>query len=228
MRKEIEKNFPGRHLTIGRVAHLTEPLNGRGTCQFRNRCSRGCPYGAYFSSNAVTLPAAEKTGNYTIRPHSMVHSILYDEQTNRAKGVVVIDTETKQTTEYFARVVFCCASTIASTQILLNSTSRRFPTGLGNDSGELGHNLMDHHYRVDAGGIYDGFEDQYYKGRRPTGIFIPRFVNLDAKTRNPKFLRGYDYQGGGAGRGDWSRGINQEGVGASFKDALFKPGGFGA
>lgn len=227
VRKSIEKNFPGRHMTVGRVAHLTEPLNGRGTCQYRNRCSRGCPYGAYFSSNAVTLPAAEKTGNYTIRPHSMVHSILYDEQTNRAKGVVVIDTETKQTTEYYARVVFCCASTIASTQILLNSTSRRFPTGMGNDSGELGHNLMDHHYRVGAGGVYDGFEDQYYKGRRPNGIFIPRFVNLDEKTRNPKFLRGYDYQGGGSGRGDWSRGINQEGVGASFKDALFKPGGWG-
>jgi choline dehydrogenase-like flavoprotein len=227
-KKEVEKQFRGRHITIGRVAHLTEPQPwhlelGRGKCQYRNRCSSGCPYGAYFSSNSATLPAAGRTGKLTIRPNSVVQSILYDEKKQRAKGIVVVDSETKQVTEYFAKVIFCCASTLASTQILLNSKSNRFQNGMGNDSGELGHNLMDHHYRTGAMAAYDGFEDQYYKGRRPNGIFIPRFVNLDNQTRNPGFLRGYDYQGG-AGRENWGQGNNITGVGAAFKESLFKPG----
>jgi choline dehydrogenase-like flavoprotein len=230
-KKEVESKFKGRHITVGRVAHLTEPKPwhlelGRGKCQFRNRCSRGCPYGAYFSSNSATLPAANKTGNFTIRPNSVVHSIIFDEKTQRATGVRMVDRESKQMIEFYAKVIFCCASAMATTQILLNSTSNRFQNGMGNDSGELGHNIMDHHYRVGAMGDYDGFEDQYYKGRRPNGLFIPRYVNLDDKTKNPNFLRGYDYQGGGSGRADWGRGETTEGVGAAFKESLFKPGGW--
>ena len=226
VKERIEKQYPGRYLTIGRVAHLTEPLNGRGQCQSRNRCSRGCPFGAYFSSNAVTLPAAEKTGNLTIRPFSIVHSIIYDDAKGKATGVRVIDSETKEVTEFFAKIIFCNASTLGSTFILLNSTSSRFPNGLGNDSGELGHNLMDHHYRIGAMGSYDGFEDHYYKGRRPNGIYIPRYKNLDEKTKTGDFIRGYGYQGSG-GRGSWSRGVNDAGFGAEFKDNLITPGGWG-
>ena len=231
VRQELERKFKGRHLTVGRVAHLTEPQPwhlelGRAQCQNRNRCSRGCPYGAYFSSNSATLPAAQRTGNFTVRPNSIVQSISYDEQKQRAKGVRIIDTESKETIEFFANIIFCNASTLGTTAILLNSTSNRFPNGLGNDSGELGHNLMDHHYRLGAMGGYDGFEDQYYKGRRPNGIFIPRFRNLDETTRSDKFIRGYDYQGS-AGRGNWGGGTNGEGVGAVFKDSLFSPGGWG-
>ena len=221
----IESAFPGRVMTIGRVAHLTEPINGRGTCQFRNRCGRGCPYGAYFSSNAVTLPAAEKTGNMTLRPNSVVNSIIFDEAKGRATGVRVIDAETKQSTEYFAKVIFLNASTVGSTFILLNSTSARFPNGMGNESGELGHNMMDHHYFVGAMGSYDGFGDQYYKGRRPNGVYVPRFRNLGPKKDSP-FLRGYGYQGG-ASRGGWGGGVADTGFGAGFKEKLFKPGGWG-
>lgn len=226
-RIQIEKAYPGRRLTIGRVAHLTEPINGRGTCQFRNRCSRGCPYGAYFSSNAVTLPAAEKTGNLTIHPFAIVNSIIYDEKTGKASGVRVINSETAESIDYFAKLIFCNASTLGTTQILLNSTSSRFPNGLGNDSGELGHNLMDHHYFIGAMGGFDGFEDRYYSGRRPNGVYIPRFRNLgDAGSKHSAFLRGYGYQGG-AGRGNWGGGVNAPEIGADFKDGLFKPGGWG-
>ncbi|MCC6283586.1 MAG: GMC family oxidoreductase [Saprospiraceae bacterium] len=226
VKTRIEKEFKERYLTIGRVAHLTEPINGRGKCQYRNRCSRGCPFGAYFSSNAVTLPAADATGNLTIRPDSAVHSIIYDAKTGKATGVRTVDTVTHETTEFFARVIFLNASTLGSTAILLNSTSDRFPNGMGNDSGELGHNLMDHHYRLGAMGSYEGFEDQYYKGRRPNGIYIPRFRNLNGQTKHPDFLRGYGYQGGGS-RGNWGGGVNKEGMGADFKENLFQPGGWG-
>jgi choline dehydrogenase-like flavoprotein len=226
VKTRIEKNFPGRYLTIGRVAHLTEPINGRGKCQYRNRCSRGCPFGAYFSSNAVTLPAAEKTGNLTIRPFSIVHSIIYDDAKGKATGVRVIDAETNQVTEFFAKIIFCNASTLGSTFILLNSTSNRFPNGLGNDSGELGHNLMDHHYRIGAMGSYDGFEDRFYSGRRPNGIYIPRYKNINEKTKTKDFIRGFGYQGS-AGRGGWSRGVNNSGFGAEFKENLANPGGWG-
>ncbi len=224
-REQIERAFPGRRVTIGRVAHLTEPLDGRGTCQYRNRCGRGCPYGAYFSSNAVTLPAAERTGRLTIRPNAIVTEIVYDEAAGRATGVRVMDRETREMTEYTARVIFCNASTVGTTAILLNSTSRRFPDGLGNDSGELGHNMMDHHYFVGAMGAFDGMEDEYYSGRRPNGIYIPRYRNLDGG-RSTGYMRGYGYQGG-AGRGGWADGVNASGFGAEFKERLFKPGGWG-
>ncbi|WP_425237859.1 GMC oxidoreductase [Ulvibacterium sp.] len=225
-KKNIEEKFEGRHLIIGRCAHLTEPINGRGKCQFRNRCSRGCPYGAYFSSNAVTLPAAEKTGNLTMRSNSIVSSIIYDDEKGKATGVRIVDSETMEEMEYYAKIIFCNASAISSTKILLNSKSDRFPNGLGNDSGELGHNLMDHTYKVGAMGSIEGFEDQYYSGRRPNGIYIPRYVNLDEKTKSDSFLRGFGYQGG-AGRSNWGSGINSDNFGGDFKDKLFKPGPWG-
>lgn len=225
-KQKIEANFEGRHLTIGRVAHLTEPMNGRGQCQYRNRCSRGCPYGAYFSSMAVTLPAAEATGNMTLRPYSIVSSLIYDATKEKATGVKVIDAETNEEIEFYAKIIFVNASALSSTSILLNSTSNRFPRGFGNDSGELGHNLMDHTYKVGAMGGIDGFEDQYYSGRRPNGIYIPRYVNLDEKTKTDKFLRGFGYQGG-AGRSNWGSGINNNEFGADFKENLMKPGGWG-
>lgn len=223
VKSRIEKEFPGRHMIIGRVAHLTEPLNGRGKCQFRNRCSRGCPYGAYFSSNAVTLPAAHATGNLTIRPYSIVQSIVYDDTKGKATGVRIIDAETSEAIEYSSRIIFCNASALGTTQILLNSKSRRFENGFGNDSGELGHNLMDHTYRIGAMGKVEGFEDKYYKGRRPNGIYIPRYWNVDEQTKSDKFLRGFGFQGGG-GRAGARAAANKEEFGAAFKDSVLKPG----
>ncbi|MEM9329371.1 MAG: GMC family oxidoreductase [Bacteroidota bacterium] len=221
----IEEAFPGRHMIIGRAAHLTKPINGRGQCQYRNRCSRGCPYGAYFSSNAVTLPAAAATGNLTLRPYSIVQSIIYDEDKGKASGVRIIDAETNEVIEFQSRIVFCNASTLSTTQILLNSTSNRFPEGMGNDSGELGHNLMDHTYRIGATGTLEGFEDKYYKGRRPNGIYIPRYVNVDDDTKSDKFVRGFGYQGG-AHRAGWGRGANETDFGGDFKDRMMQPGGW--
>jgi choline dehydrogenase-like flavoprotein len=226
-KNEIEKGFGGRPVMMGRVAHLTEikPWHealGRGTCQNRNRCGRGCPFGAYFSSNAATLPAAHNTGKLTIRPNSIVHSIILDKNTNKAKGVVIIDAESKKTIEVFAKVIFLCASTLASTQILLHSTSERYPNGLGNESGELGHNVMDHHHNVGAMGSFEGLQDKYYKGRKPSGIFIPKYVNIDESTKQSGFKRGFNYQSE-AHRKSWNRGINQVGVGGAFKDALMYP-----
>ncbi|EAZ81333.1 GMC oxidoreductase [Algoriphagus machipongonensis] len=223
VKERIEKEYNGRNMIIGRVAHLTEPINGRGKCQFRNRCDRGCPYGAYFSSNAVTLPAANATGNLTIRPFSIAQSIIYDDESGKATGVRIIDSETGEFMEYHAKIIFCNASTLSSTQILMNSTSDRHPNGLGNASGELGHNLMDHTYRVGAMGKVPGFEDQYYKGRRPNGIYIPRYYNLDEQTKTDNFVRGFGFQGSG-GRAGWGAGSNQENFGADFKDGLMKPG----
>ena len=221
VKNRIENEFPGRHMIIGRVAHLTEPLNGRGKCQYRNRCSRGCPYGAYFSSNAVTLPAAQATGNLTIRPYSIVQSILYDEDKGLASGVRIIDAETGEAADYRARIVFCNASALSTTQILLNSKSNRFPEGMGNDSGELGHNLMDHTYRVGATARVPGFEDKYYSGRRPNGIYIPRYVNVDKDSESQDFVRGFGFQGGGFRGGNPA---NSNDFGAGFKDEILKPG----
>ncbi len=226
LKESIESNYENRYLIIGRVAHLTEPLNGRGKCQYRNRCSRGCPYGAYFSSNAVTIPAAEATGNVTIRPYSVVESIIYDHEKGKATGVRVIDGETMDILEFSARIIFVNASALSSTAILLRSVSDRFPEGLGNDSGELGHNLMDHTYKVGAMGSIDGYEDKYYSGRRPNGIYIPRYYNIDKRSSTDKFVRGFGYQGG-AGRSNWGSGINNADFGADFKEALFKPGPWG-
>jgi choline dehydrogenase-like flavoprotein len=196
---------------------------GHGQCQTRNRCSRGCPYGAYFSSDSATLPAANNTGNLSLRPNSIVHNIIYDQETKKATGVRVIDSETMESIEFFAKIIFMCASAPASAQILLNSTSDRYPNGLGNDSGELGHNIMDHHYHVGAMGTFEGLEDNYYENRRPKGIFIPKYVNLNDKTKNPNFLRGFDYQGS-SGRESWGRGNGITDAGGDFKDSLLKPG----
>jgi choline dehydrogenase-like flavoprotein len=223
VKNRIENDFPGRHLIIGRAAHLTEPLNGRGQCQYRNRCSRGCPYGAYFSSNGVTLPAAQATGNLTIRPYSIVQSLVYDEKKGKVTGVRIIDAETNEDLEFNAKIIFCNASTLSTTQILMNSTSKRFPNGLGNDSGELGHNLMDHTYRVGALGRVDGYEDSYYSGRRPNGIYIPRYWNVDENSKSDKFLRGFGYQGGGYRTGN-GHAANLQSFGANYKDGILKPG----
>jgi len=223
IKARIEKTFKERNMTIGRTAHLTQPHNGRGQCQSRNRCMRGCPYGAYFSSNSSTLPAALKTGNMKLRPHSIVNSIIYDKDTKKATGVRIIDAETNETHEYFAKVIFLCASTLGSTFIMLNSTSEAFPNGFGNASGELGHNLMDHHFKVRVSGKFDGFEDRYYKGRRPNGIYIPRFRNLNKATKMKDFLRGYGYQGA-ASRENWARDIKELGFGEQYKADMIKPG----
>jgi choline dehydrogenase-like flavoprotein len=224
----INKTYKDRIVTIGRVAHLTQPTAeqqalGRGQCQNRNRCAKGCPYGAYFSSNAATLPAANKTGNFSIRSGSVVKEILFDAKTQKATGVKIVDAETMEEHVYTAKVIFLCASALSSTQILLNSISDRFPNGMGNDSGELGHNLMDHHYHVGAMGQYPGMEESYYESRRPSGVFIPKYVNIDEKTKNSAFLRGYDFQGFAA-RKNWGRGGDAPGIGADFKESLYKPG----
>jgi len=215
----IKENYNDRMMMIGRAANLTEPIGNRGKCQSRNRCMRGCPYGAYFSSNSSTLPAAEATGNLTIRPWSIVTEIIYDDATQKAKGVRIKDAESGETKEYFAKVVFLCASAFGSTWIMMNSTSDRFPNGFGNDSGELGHNVMDHHFRVGASGTSDKFKDQYYKGNRPNGIYIPRFQNIDAASKRKDYLRGFGYQGGGRRDGWWQSAEEAE-FGATYKKAV--------
>ncbi|HMG91031.1 MAG TPA: GMC family oxidoreductase [Chryseolinea sp.] len=223
LKKAIKDKF-GRLLTIGRTAHATAPLPHspqRGTCQYRNLCSRGCPYGGYFSSVSSTLPAAEKTKRMTLRPNSIVYEVIYDEAKGKATGVKVLDAETGEHVEYFAKIIFLCASTFGSTFILLNSISNRFPNGLGNDSGVLGHNIMDHHLSVGAGGEIDGFEDQYYSGRRANGVYIPRYRNVGKDKRD--YLRGFGYQGG-ASRQGWSTLVAEMNIGADLKDAVTKPG----
>ena len=224
-RDKVADKFKGRKITIGRVAHLTAALPhdpNRGICQSRNLCDRGCPYGAYFSSNASTLPAATKTGNMTLRPHSIVHSVIYDETKGKAVGVKVLDSETKEEIDYFAKVIFLNASTLGSTFILLNSTSNRFPNGLGNGSDQLGRNLMDHQYRAGAEADVDGFEDKYYIGRRPNGIYIPRFRNVGDDKRTD-YIRGFGYQGS-ASRMGWSRGVQEMSIGEDLKNELATPG----
>lgn len=218
----VEKAFPNRHVITGRSANLTVRHNDRGPCQYRNLCHRGCPFSAYFSSQSASLPAAAATGKMTLRPDSIVHSIIYDEKKGKATGVRVIDATTKQMTEFYAKVIFLNAATINTTLILLNSTSQRFPNGLGNDSGVLGHYLMDHNYSMLGSGTYEGFADRYYKGRRPNGFYIPRFRNVGDDKRSD-YLRGFSF-GGGASREGWERGMSMEGFGADFKTAITKPG----
>tara|TARA_B100001564_G_scaffold120237_1_gene100243 strand:- start:1141 stop:2832 length:1692 start_codon:yes stop_codon:yes gene_type:complete len=225
-KKSLIKNYKDRTATIGRIAHITEgtkPGLGRSTCQYRNRCRRGCPYGAYFSSNSSTLPAAESTGNMTLRPNSIVYEVIYDHDKRKAKGVRIMDAQTKNIIEYKAKVIFLCASTVASTSILMQSVSNRFPNGMGNDSGELGHNLMDHHFFAGAGGIYDGFKDKYYTGRSPNCIYIPRFQNIGGKTDRKDYIRGYGYQGG-AYRSDQREIIDKNGYGSKLKEGILTPG----
>lgn len=196
VKSTLSRLYKDRHLVISRTANVTVQHHGRGPCQYRSLCSRGCPFGAYFSSNSSTLPAAEKTGNMTIRPFTVVQQILYDKDMGKATGVRVMDTNTKEVMEYYAKIVFVNASTLNSTLLLLNSTSERFPNGMGNDSGELGHNLMDHNYNCKVEGEYDGFADKYYSGRRPTGTYLARFRNVDSD-QHPNFKRGYAYAAGG-------------------------------
>ncbi len=219
----IERAFPDRRMTIGRSAVLTQPHNGRGACHYCGPCARGCSVGAYFSSQSSTLPAALQTGKLTIRTHSIVHSLIYDESRDVVTGVRVIDAETHEDLEFKGRIVFLCASSLASTQILLMSTSPRFPDGLGNSSGTLGHYVMDHHFKLGAVGTIPGLEDRYYYGRRPNGIYVIRYRNVDARTRRPDFVRGYGYQGG-ASREGWGRGIGEPGLGAELKNRLRTPG----
>jgi|TARA_B110000305_G_scaffold241365_1_gene315202 choline dehydrogenase-like flavoprotein len=225
LREQIAEKFDDRIIAHARTAHITgdKVHEGRSKCQYRNRCIRGCPFGGYFSSLSSTLPAAEKTGNMVLRPNSIVHEIVYDASTKLATGVQVIDANTKEETIYSAKVIFGCASAIATASILMQSKSKRFPNGLGNDSGELGHNIMDHHLGVGAKGTAEGFDGKYFKGRKPAGIYIPRFRNIDSKTEHKDFIRGYGYQGG-ASRSNWSRGVAELSYGKELKEALLKPG----
>ncbi|MEO6730322.1 MAG: GMC family oxidoreductase [Ferruginibacter sp.] len=215
---KIESKYPDRKVIMQRTANLTKAVQGRGQCMARDLCHRGCPYGAYFSTNASTMPAAYATGNLTVRPHSLVRQVLYDEQKQMAKGVEIVDTETSQSMEFYARIIFLNASTVATTGILLNSISGRFPNGLGNGSDQVGRNLMDHHKGLSATATVEGFEDMYHYGRRPTSIYIPRFKNINKKETH--FIRGFNLVGG-ASRG---RPPMPDGIGASFKEAMTEPG----
>jgi choline dehydrogenase-like flavoprotein len=210
-----------RRLIIGRTANLTEPHNGRVNCQYRNKCDLGCPFGAYFSTQSSTLPAAVKTGNLTLRPFSIVTRLIYDKDSKKAKGVEVLDAETLQTHDFRSKIVFLCASTFNSAWVLMNSATEVWPDGLGSSSGELGHNVMDHHSRAGASGTMEGFDDRYIFGRRPNGFYVPRFRNLFGDKRG--YSRGFGYQGG-SGRGGWGREIAELGIGAAMKDALCEPG----
>ena len=223
-RETMKTRFPDRYVTIGRVANLTEPVKGRGVCQFRNLCSRGCPYGGYFSTNASTLPAAFETGNLTLRPHAVVNRVLYDEQLGRATGVEYIDAETNEVIVVNAKLIFLNAATVGTAFILLNSTSNRFPNGLGNDSDQVGRNIMDHTKGAGANASVEGFDDMYHSGRRPTGIYVPRFRNINEKRTD--YLRGFGYQGGGS-RGGWRRIADGEKLGADLKEAALTPGQWG-
>jgi len=218
-KEKVESHFSDRQVIIGRTANLTQPVKGRGQCQARDLCHRGCPYGAYFSTNASTMPAAFATGNLTLRPNSLVNKVLYDEQKQKATGVEIIDTQTQETMEFKAKIIFLNASTVATAFILLHSTSSRFPNGLGNSSDQVGRNLMDHHKGLSATASVDGFEDSYYYGRRPTNIYVPRFRNV--KKEDMDFLRGYHF-GGSAYRGKHDG--NE--IGEPLKQAMATPGGW--
>ncbi len=219
-KEQTEKNFANRHVIISRTANLTKGLNGRGPCQYRDLCTRGCPFAGYFSSVSASIPAAKATNNFTLRPFSVVHSIIYDEKTNKATGVRVIDTNTKKTTEYFAKIIFLNAGTINTTLVLMNSTSNQFPNGLGNTNDVLGHYLMDHNYRGHFEASYDGFQDSYYYGRRPTGIYIPRFRNVN-NDKQQDFIRGYAVAAGGSRR---QGNVTNDTIGASLKEQMTEAG----
>lgn len=226
IQQKVSEHYTDRQVIHGRCAHLTKPgdihlKQGRHKCMARNLCYRGCPFGAYFSSNASTLPWAEKTGNLTLLPHQVVHSILYDADKKKASGVRVIDAQTKAATEYYAKVIFVNGSTLNSNILLLNSVSDRFPDGLGNDSGVLGRYVAFHNYRGSITAAIDGFQDHYYYGRRPTTAFMPSFRNVFRQQTD--FLRGY-MVAFSAARAGWQRGSGQEGVGAGFKEQLTAPG----
>ena len=221
---KLQKQFGGtRRIIPGRTANLTENLQARVKCQSRNACWLGCPYGAYFSTQSSTLPAAVATGNLTLMPYQIVSEIIFDKDRKRASGVRVVDAVTEKTIEYSAKVIFVCASTLNSAWLLMNSATDIWPGGLGSSSGELGHNLMDHHFRLGAAGDIDGMEDKYYYGRRPTGFYIPRYRNVGKDKRD--YLRGFGYQGS-ASREEWGRAVAELGIGAAFKDNAAMPGGW--
>lgn len=221
LQQRVKNIFPDRPVTIGRVANLREPVKGRGVCQSRDYCHRGCAFGAYFSTNSSTLPAAFATGNLTLMPNTLVNQVLYDDKKEAAVGVEVINTDTHATTHFYARLIFLNAATLATTHILLNSLSSRFPNGLGNDSDQLGRNLMDHHKQAGANAEVTGFEEQYYYGRRPTGIYIPRFRNVTEKRTD--YVRGFGLMGW-SGRDGWQSHILGDDLGASLKQAVQQPG----
>ncbi len=222
VKEAIANKWPGeRMMTIGRVAILTQAHRGRAACHYCGPCARGCVTKSYFSSLHSTLPAAQATGKLTMRPFSVVHSLIYDSQTQKVTGVRVIDAQTKQPVEFHARIVFLCASTLESARILLNSSTPEFPNGLANSSGQLGRNLMDHIFKGGATGVIPGHEDRVQLGNRPNGIYVPRFRNV--KQKHLAFLRGYGFQGR-AQRDGWERGSDMPGFGADFKHSLAKPG----
>ncbi|HWZ98557.1 MAG TPA: GMC family oxidoreductase [Candidatus Dormibacteraeota bacterium] len=223
VRAALAKHFDDRIMTIGRSAVLTRVHKGRAACHYCGVCHRGCITQSYFSSLNSTLPAAAKTGKLTIRPYSVVRNVMFDSAKRRATGLQVIDAQTKETMEYKGRIIFLCASTLESTRLMLNSATSEFPNGLGNSSGELGHNLMDHHMGSGAGGIMPGHEDKMPFGNRPNGIYVPRFRNVNEKTKQKNFARGYGYQGGGS-RDGWGRGGFMSGFGVDFKNMLKMPG----
>ena len=216
----IEKHWSDRKLIMGRGAHLTKTHHGRGPCQHRNNCERGCPYGGYFSSNSATLPVAQTTGNLTMRPFSIVHSVIYDEKKDKATGVRVLDAETGNMQEFYARIIFMNASTLNTTWILLNSATPRFSDGLANSSGVLGHYLMDHHKNLGAEGTWEGYEDRMDFGYRPILLTIPRFRNV--KEQHPDFIRGYQIYGSANREGWWRQ--SEPGFGANYKKEISKPG----
>jgi choline dehydrogenase-like flavoprotein len=218
----LKDQFKGtRHVIIGRTANITEPLEGRTSCQFRNKCWLGCPFGAYFSTQSSTLPAAMKTGNLTLRPWAIVTKILYDKDKKRATGVEILDGETNKTYTYYAKIIFLNASTLNSAWVLMNSATDIWPDGLGSSSGELGHNIMDHHLGVGASGVVEGYEDKYYFGRRANGIYIPQFRNVGEDKRD--YLRGFGYQGGGSREG-YLVAPEEMAIGVDLKEALSEPG----
>ncbi|GAB5499846.1 MAG: GMC family oxidoreductase [Pseudohongiellaceae bacterium] len=222
--ERLQSQFGGRRRLINaRVANATQAMPGRSACQYRNACWLGCPFGGYFSTQSSTLPPAMATGRLTLKPWSIVTEVLYDKDRQRATGVQVMDAITDQVTEYAAPIIFLCASTLNSTWLLMRSATEVWPGGLGSSSGELGHNLMDHHFRLGAQGVLDepDLDDKYYYGRRPTGFYIPRYRNLVGERR--EYLRGFGYQGS-ASRQGWQRGIAELGVGGDFKDGLTEPG----
>jgi len=210
-----------RSMIIGRTANITVPHEARTNCQYRNKCWFGCPFGGYFSTQSATLPAAMKTGNLTLRPFSIAKEIIYDKDTKKAKGVRILDAEDNKTYDYFSRIVFVNASALNSAWLLMNSATDVWPDGLGSSSGELGYNLMDHHFRCGASGTVDGYDDKYYYGKRPNGIYVVRYRNLDGEKRD--YVRGFGYQGA-ASRSGWSREVAEMNIGGEFKDALSEPG----
>ncbi|MDE2597508.1 MAG: GMC family oxidoreductase [Sphingomonadales bacterium] len=223
---KVEAAFPGRRVIPGRCAHLTEPQPhhlelGRGQCQVRSLCERGCTYGAYHSSLSSSLPAAQRTGNLTIVTDAIAHSIIHDPKTGKATGVRVIDSHTGKGQTYEAKVIFACASTLGTAQLLLNSKSEAFQRGLANSSDQVGRNLMDHLYGLAVAGMFANGPDTYYRGRRPNGMYIPRYRNLGEQG---EYLRGYGYQGGVSRMGWASGGRAGSGVGAELKANIRKPG----